>query len=100
MLRLRLVLAPLLCLTSSGCFGFTVRSENVQPTPYQSKTVHAYLWNLIEMEPVVVATNCGSNGISAVRANTNYLFMLVGIVTLGLWVPMHVEWRCAEGGSR
>jgi hypothetical protein len=100
MRALRLALALLFGLTSPGCFGFAVRSENMQPSPYHGKTVHAYLWNLTEMEPVVVATNCGANGISAVRANTNYAFMLVGIVTLGLWVPMHVEWRCAEGGSR
>jgi hypothetical protein len=94
MLR-RLVLALVLC-AQCGCFSYTVRSERVEPTPYHSKTLYVYLWSLIEMEPVVVATNCGSQGISSVRATTNYLYMAAGILSLGLWVPMSVEWRCAS----
>jgi hypothetical protein len=90
----KLTLGLVLCATF-GCFSFTVRSERAEPTPYHSETLHAYLWSLVEMDPVVVATSCGSQGISTVRANTNYLYMAVGILSLGLWVPMSVEWRCA-----
>lgn len=88
-----------LCASQLACYSFTVHSENDRPASYQGRTVHAYLWSLVEMDPVVVATNCGSNGVSAVRARTNYLFMGAGILTLGLWVPMTVEWRCAQPGT-
>ncbi len=94
-----LVLALSLCATSTGCFTYAVRSEHAKVAPYQSKTLHAYLWNLIENDPYVVATNCGENALSMVRAKTTYLYMLVGIFSLGGWVPMELEWRCAEETS-
>ncbi len=97
MIALRmLALALALCTTSLGCFTFTVRSESAQATPYRGKTVHAYLWNLVDTEPVVVAEDCGEGALHAVRARTNYLYMAVGLLTLGGWVPMGVEWRCGE----
>ncbi len=92
-----LVLALSLCATSTGCFTYAVRSEHAKVAPYQSKTLHAYLWNLIENDPAVVAKNCGDGALSMVRAKTTYLYMLVCIVTIGGWVPMELEWRCAEG---
>jgi len=85
-------------LSSAGCFSFGVRSQNANPSAYESDTVHAYLWNLVEPDPLVVAENCGDDGISTVRAKTNYLFMLAGILTLGAWVPRTLEWRCWGGG--
>jgi hypothetical protein len=85
-------------LSGSGCYSFAVRSQNANPAPYTSDTVHAYLWNLIEPDPLLVAENCGDDGISTVRARTNYLFMLAGILTLGAWVPTTLEWRCWGGG--
>ena len=91
-----MALVTLLSATSLGCFTFTVRSESSRATPYQGRTVHAYLWNLVETEPVVVAENCGDEALHAVRARTNALYMAVGLLTLGAWVPMGVEWRCAE----
>jgi hypothetical protein len=94
----RVALVVVLCAVDAGCYSFAVRSENDRPSAYQGRTVHSYLWSLVEMDPVVVAANCGSEGISAVRAKTNYLFMAAGILSLGLWVPMTVEWRCAEAG--
>jgi hypothetical protein len=88
-----------LCAAQLACYSFAVRSEGDRPSSYQSKTVHSYLWSVVEMDPSVVASNCGERGISAVRANTNYLFMAVAILTLGSWVPMTLEWRCAQSGA-
>lgn len=93
------MLALCLCVPVTGCFTYAVRSEQARVTRYHRKTVHAYLWNLIEAEPVVVATNCGPKGLSMVRAKTSYLYMAVGVLTLGGWVPMELEWRCADDGS-
>ena len=49
-----LVLTLALCFTSSGCFTYAVRSEQAKIAPYKSKTLHAYLWNLIENDKVTL----------------------------------------------
>ncbi|MBW2413228.1 MAG: hypothetical protein JRG76_01845 [Deltaproteobacteria bacterium] len=89
-----LVLA--LCVTSVGCYRFTVRPENTQIVDWRSKTVHSYAWNLIDADPIVVAHDCGSKGLYAARAKTNLAFIWAGFLTLGGWVPMTLEWRCVE----
>jgi hypothetical protein len=90
------LLASSLCLMSAGCYRFTVRSRNATITEYHAKTVHAYLWNLVELDPLVVAENCGDRDLTTLRARTNYLYLAVGALSLGAWVPMTLEWRCAE----
>ena len=93
---LSLLLVLSVCIMSVGCYKFTVRSKNAKIAEYHGKTVHSYLWNLVELDPIVVAENCGNNDLTTLRAKTNYLYMGVGFLTLGAWVPMKVEWRCAK----
>ena len=93
---LPLLLVLCLCVTSVGCYRFTVRSKNATAAGFQGKTVHSYLWNLVDLDPVVVAENCGDKDLTTLRAKTNYLYMSVAFLTLGAWVPMKVEWRCAK----
>jgi hypothetical protein len=93
---LPLLLALFIGAASTGCFTFTVRSQGGEATAYQGQTIHAYLWNLVEMEAIAVAEDCGDNALSTVRAKTNYLYLVVGVLTFGAWVPMEVEWRCAK----
>lgn len=93
-------LLPLLALcvglASTACFTYTVRTQGAEATGYQGKMIHSYLWNLVQMEPIAVAEDCGDRGLSTVRAKTNYLYIAVGALTFGAWVPMDVEWRCAR----
>jgi hypothetical protein len=93
---LSLLLVLCVCVTSVGCYRFTVRSKNATAAEYQGKTLHSYLWNLVELDPTVVAENCGDRDLTTLRAKTNYLYMSVAFLTLGAWVPMKVEWRCAK----
>jgi len=95
---LTLLLTVCLCVNSVGCFTFAVRTENAKVSPYQSETVHAYLWNIAKPEPELVA-DCAGRGLDKVRAKANYLYMVVGILTFGGWVPMGLEWRCAPAAE-
>jgi hypothetical protein len=93
---LPLLLVLCVGMTSAGCYRFTVQSKNATAAEFQGKTVHSYLWNLVDLDPVVVAENCGSKDLDTLRAKTNYIYMSVAFLTLGAWVPMKVEWRCAK----
>ena len=91
-----LALALALGTATPGCSTFTVRSESARATPYHGTTVHAYLWNVVDTEPVVVAGECEDGALHAVRARTTVLYMAIGLLTLGGWVPMGIEWRCGD----
>ena len=94
MLRVSILFLCLcLSLGSAGCTTFSVRTADAKRTPYKSETVHAYLWNMTKLEPVLIA-DCGGRGLMKVRAKTNYLYWLVGVFTFGGWVPMGLEYRC------
>lgn len=90
-----LVLVSSLGLTSVGCYKFTVRSPSAEIAAYHGKTVHSYLWNIVALDPTVVADDCGDRPLTTLRAETNYLYLAIGFLSLGGWVPMRLEWRCA-----
>jgi hypothetical protein len=68
---LSLLLALCVCTTSVGCYRFAVRSKNATIADYHGKTVHSYLWNLVDLDPIVDAKNCGDKDLTTVRAKTN-----------------------------
>lgn len=78
-----------------GCYHYRVTVP--QPTPatdYEKETVHALVWGLIQQD--TVAKDCTSNSLDEVRTTTNIGYQLVSVLTLGIWAPMDVEWRCAK----
>lgn len=93
---LSVLLILCLCMTSIGCYRFTVRPKNTKIVEYHGETVHSYAWNLIDKDPIIVAHNCGEKGLYAARARTNLGFIWIAFLTFGGWVPMTMEWRCVE----
>jgi len=93
---LSLALVLTLCTTSVGCYRFTVRPKNTQIAEYHRKTVHSYAWNLIKPDPIVETVECGEKGLWAARAKTNLGLLWIAALTFGGWVPMTLEYRCAE----
>ena len=93
-LHLTLVLA--FCVSSVGCYRFTVRPKNTEIAPYHGETVHSYGWNLIKPDPILETEACADKGLYAARAKTNLLYLWVGALTFGGWVPMRLEYRCVE----
>ena len=37
-----------------------------------------------------------SNGLDEARISTNLGYLILSVATLGIWVPLDVEWRCAR----
>ena len=88
---------PALALISllAGCYHYRLVPQNVTPaTRVARQTVHSLAWGLVQ-------TNlddkgiCMGNGVTDVVVTTNLGFVLLGVVTLGIWVPSQIEYACA-----
>jgi hypothetical protein len=86
-----------------GCYHFRVSSAEFDPsTNYQHKTVHSLFWGLVQERENgidVVTDDCDSlkiHKMDEVRVTTNYGYALITVVTLGIWCPMEIEWKCAK----
>lgn len=78
-----------------GCYHARVTTAKPDPVSEGSETVHVLFWGLMQPAPVE-ATPCASNNLDEVRVHSNFLFALATVATLGIWMPMTLEWRCAE----
>lgn len=93
---------------STGCYRYHVyrvggaegRELGNQPsTEWQGRTLHAFAWGAVRQDlpvdncPVV---NGYRTGIEEVRVENNLGYVVASTVTLGLWAPLRVSWRCAR----
>lgn len=96
------------CLSASGCYHYHAyqiggpegREQGNQPaTEWQSRTLHALFWGAIRQDLAI--DNCRladgtRQGIEEVRVGTNLAYVFAAALTLGIWVPIEVSWRCAK----
>lgn len=78
-----------------GCYHYRVVAPVPNPaTDYEHETVHSLFWGLLQED--TAASDCISGAIDEVRVSTNFAYLAVSILTMGIWVPLDVEWRCAK----
>ena len=56
-------------------------------------------WGLLNKPQVVMTPNCDAldvNGVSEVTVKTNVGYALITIVTLGIYCPVNISWKCAK----
>ena len=101
-----LAIASLWC--GTGCATYHIyqvggpdgRELGNQPgTEWETKTLHSLLWGAIRQDLPV--DNCTLSdgtriGIEDVRVESNVGATLATILTLGMWRPLKVGWRCAK----
>ena len=93
---LRALIITLSVLT--GCYHYRVAVPDPSvATEYQRRTTHALFWGLVQEN--ITAADCLSNSINGVRVTTNLGYALLALVTLGIWMPMEIEWRCGKEAS-
>ena len=73
--------------------------QNMPGTEWKSKTLNSFLWGLWRQDLPV--TNCrlanGQRlGIEEIRVGRSFPQMLVTLLTLGLWAPTRISWRCCR----
>lgn len=61
--------------------------------------MHAYFWGLM-LDPQVFAAECHGQGINDVVIYRTLAHDLAGVVTLGLWMPTEVRFRCKAPPTR
>jgi hypothetical protein len=93
-------------LALSGCATYQVTVPDSDPirvqgqtAEYQSKTMHAFFWGLL-LHPQVLSAECHGQGINDVVVFRTWLHDYAGVVTLGLWMPTQVRFRCKAPPTR
>ena len=81
-----------------GCYSYLVTTSHFDPsTHYNKKTVSSFFWGLVQQN--VVASNCDSLKVASIdelHVKTNLGYAMITVITLGIWCPMTVEWKCAK----
>jgi hypothetical protein len=82
-----------------GCASYQVRIPDSDPLEqqYQGRLVHAFAWGLY-LKPQVLPAECQGEAINDVRIERNYLYDLASVLTLGIWMPIEVKFRCHAPG--
>ena len=97
--------APACCLpcrpiSSTRTAGSAIPSRRTCPARSgRSKNLNGFLWGLIRQDLPV--TNCrlanGQRlGIEEIRVGRSFLQGLATFLTLGLWAPARISWRCCR----
>jgi|GraSoiStandDraft_12_1057312.scaffolds.fasta_scaffold1080552_1 Bor protein len=95
MLRTTLLTAAIV--VAAGCYHTRVFTNGQPATEYTQKTAHSLFWGLVQQDvKPPITNNCVSNAMQEVRVTTNFGYAFLTVVTLGIWSPMEIEWRCAK----
>jgi hypothetical protein len=100
----RIICALLLtCSLSFGsCASYRIATHaqgSTDYTPANSKKAYSLFWGLINKPQVILTPVCdslGVNGVSEVKISTSFGNVLVTMVTLGIYCPAKVQWKCAK----
>ena len=87
------LVAALAC--AQGCAHYQVRIPDIDELekPYRGGTMHAYFWGFW-VNPQVMAAKCQDEAINDVVITRTYLHDLASVLTLGIWMPVEVHFRC------
>ncbi|HEX5726387.1 MAG TPA: hypothetical protein VFX98_13020 [Longimicrobiaceae bacterium] len=90
--------ATALLILLGGCYHYRITAPQPNPETEPRRTVvHNFAWGLLSNPPAYRAANCdNANALDQVRVNNNLGFTLVTVLSLGLWAPVELEWRCAK----
>ncbi|MDX2051290.1 MAG: hypothetical protein SFV15_02800 [Polyangiaceae bacterium] len=83
----------------SGCYHYRVAPVQTVPADDGHAVVrHSMFWGL--MQSRAEQPNCQGNGSAEVVASSNLGFAFISVATLGIWMPMTLEWKCAKDRVR
>lgn len=81
--------------SAQGCASYQVRTPDSDPQvkTYEGGVMHAFFWGLL-VKPQVMTAECQREAINDVVIKRNYLQDLASVLTLGIWMPAEVTYRC------
>ncbi len=73
--------------------------QNMPGTEWKTRTLNSFFWGFYRQDLPI--TNCrlanGQRvGIEEIRIERSGLQMLATVLTLGIWAPTRVSWRCCR----
>lgn len=82
-------------LASTGCAQYQVRVPDSDPLreTYRTQRMNAYFWGLSN-DPEVLAADCEGQGVNDVVVAHTFADSLIGVLTLGVWLPTEMRFRC------
>ena len=97
---LRVPLSLLTCLLLfSSCYTYRVATHAQPGTEFNSRTAHSFFWGLVQNPKEIATPICDSlntNGVALVQVKSNFGYSLITVLTLGIWSPMRIEWKCSK----
>jgi hypothetical protein len=82
----------------NGCATYHVSDNTEDPADiqYDQRTMHSFFWGLSN-SPRVEEVDCQGAGLQDVKVKDNFGYDLLGVLTLGIWKPLLVQYRCRAG---
>jgi hypothetical protein len=98
--QIRIYLVIILLLPPvTGCYHYRVIAPEPDPaTDYESRLAHSLFWGLLQSKDIT-ADDCLSNALDEVRITTNLGYSFISLATIGIWMPMNIQWKCAKEPS-
>ena len=89
------MIALLLIINLAGCMNMRVATAFDSNSPIPEKvTEWTFIWGLVQPKDITTDSNCES--ICIITAKNNLGYILISAATLGLAVPLSIEyWCCA-----
>ena len=83
----------------SSCYPARVATHAQAGTEASHQTVNFFFWGAIQSPKQVTTPVCdslGVNGMAEVTVKNNFGYALITVVTLGIWSPTRLEWKCSK----
>ncbi len=98
--KVTILLLISVALLFSNCYSYRVATQ-AQAGTETSKTItaHSLFWGLIKKPTEIHTPVCDSlqiNGLAEVTIKSNFGYSLITVLTLGIWSPMKLEWKCGK----
>jgi hypothetical protein len=86
-------------LTLSSCVTYRVQTKKLEGTEYEQQRVSSILWGILQSPKVVTTPVCdslGAAGMSEVYIRRNFGDYLLTMITLGIYNPATLKWKCSK----
>ena len=84
----------------SSCYSYRIATKAQAGTEITTVKANAYFWGLIQKpKDGIITPNCDAlniNGMAEVQVKTNFGNAFITVVTLGIWCPMKITWKCGK----
>lgn len=93
-----LVLLAFIALGMSGCYHATIDTGlKASSDVVENEWASGWLWGLIPPNPISTKEKC-RHGVAKVETEHSFVNSLVGMITFGIYTPMHIKATCASSG--